>query len=493
MKKISTLVLFSVAVSFVNAQAPITSITTVPATAATGTTYDISSKTYNWGVSPNNSVDYVEEFKSGGNDYAYTSSLPGQVKIRRVDNSNIAGTFTLVWARTVNTASVYNLFPEYDNNMETFFNTNVTTKGTDNLFTNGSTTNVNNIERLDWVLNSVFSTPVPEKIGFAIFERGNTGGHDPFCIAAITAVDGSGNPTAYGNIVRVASADYGDVTGTFNFNVLKAPYPQNLVYNTNITQLIGGVFLSLQSLGIGANQSVYGYSLFSDDLPLSATPADLVDYTNSTFFPTNTTSGGLDLAAVTGIFVEKGILPVRFTSFTATEKQHKVDLKWSVENEASANYYVIERSEDGSNYSSVTTVKANKNASGVNTYSYNDDISGLSGNKFYYRIKQYDLDGSSYLTQTLLVRVSNTVNGLTIYPNPVKSNLFITMNSSKDQRVKISILNFMGQEVANKTERLSVGNNSIVVDAVSSLAAGSYHLVITDEAGVKEIRQFIRK
>ena len=38
MKKISTLVLFSVAVSFVNAQAPITSITTVPATAATGTT-----------------------------------------------------------------------------------------------------------------------------------------------------------------------------------------------------------------------------------------------------------------------------------------------------------------------------------------------------------------------------------------------------------------------------------------------------------------------
>ena len=64
--------------------------------------------------------------------------------------------------------------------------------------------------------------------------------------------------------------------------------------------------MSFNDLGIKNNVKVYGYSLFPLDIPVSATSADLTNYKDTTFFPHNTSSntslGGLDLLAITGIF-----------------------------------------------------------------------------------------------------------------------------------------------------------------------------------------------
>ena len=64
--------------------------------------------------------------------------------------------------------------------------------------------------------------------------------------------------------------------------------------------------MSFNDLGIKNNVKVYGYSLFPLDIPVSATSADLTNYKDTTFFPHNTSSntslGGLDLLANTGIF-----------------------------------------------------------------------------------------------------------------------------------------------------------------------------------------------
>lgn len=494
MKTFFTLTLTFLALGLVNAQAPITSIVKQTITAGSSFTYTDAGKTYNWGVSPNNTVDQVKTFSSGGLNYGYAQALNGVVKLRRVDNANITGNFTLVWAKTLNSGNVYNMFPEYQNEMETFFNNNIIHKGTDNLFQNAGGTNLNNIERLDWILSAGYATSQPGKIGYAVFERGLTGAHDAFCIAAITALDGSGNPSAYGPIVRVKAADYGDVTSNFDFNVLKAPYPSNLIFNTNITQLIGGCYISLSSLGIAANQTVYGYSLFADDLPLSATPANLVDYTNSTYFPTNTgNEGGIDLAAITGIFIESSILPVRFTEFIATENNGSVALKWSAENENLADRYLVERSTDGVHFSPLATVKAAKSVAGSSSYNMSDNISGLGSNQFFYRIKQYDMDGSYHLSNTLLVRNHSKNSGMALYPNPVQDNLFLMINSGQSKEVKVIITNAYGQQVLTDVLRLSAGNNSVSIKTVDRLPAGTYQLSVMEKEGSKQVRQFIKK
>src|SRR5258706_8152561 len=221
--------------------------------------------------------------------------------------------------------------------METFLNGNAYNKGTDNLLDNTSV-NSNDIERFDWLSTSSYSTPFPDKVGFTVFDKGAVGTHDPFCIAGVTSVDGSGHPLTYGNIVRVVAANYGDPGPSITYRVVKGPFPSNLFAVQTATQNIGGVFVSLQDLGIAANTPIYGYSLIANDLPISATSADLVDYTNTTFFPTNTgISGGIDLVAVTGISVANSVLPVGLLRFNAVENNDIINLNWSVENEVSGN------------------------------------------------------------------------------------------------------------------------------------------------------------
>ncbi|MCO6496944.1 MAG: T9SS type A sorting domain-containing protein [Chitinophagaceae bacterium] len=493
MKPIFTFVLFFLYLSTTNGQAKITAITSHSATAASSYTYTSGGKTYNWGVSPNNTLSFIDEFTSGSFQFEYAAHIPGQVKIRRVNNASISGNFTLIWAKTVNSGNVYNLFPEYDNEMESVFNTNSLDKGTDNLFQNTGDANINNIERLDWIVNAGFSTYAPDKVGFAVFERGNTGAHDNFCIAAITGLDGSGDPNAYGPIVRVNSSHYGDVTNAFDFNVVKAQYPNDLLHSTTISQRIGGVYIALQTLGVGAGETVYGYSLFSDDLPSGATSANLIDYTNATYFPNNTSVGGLDLTAITGVFIESTVLPARFTSFSASENNRSVNLKWSVVNETSADHYVIERSADGQSFDAVATIKAKVTTTGVNSYSYTDDVSGVSGNRFYYRVRQYDLSGAGYLTQSVLVRLNGVAGSTLLYPNPVKNNLFLSINSRQNKEIKIMVTNTSGQQVISERRSLVAGNNSIMINAAGKLPAGIYTLTITDQDGNREVKQFIKK
>ncbi|MEO6455465.1 MAG: hypothetical protein ABIN97_15405 [Ginsengibacter sp.] len=299
----------------VTSQTPITAVDTTSSVASYDSTYTGGANTYNWGVSPYNTVLYLDGFSAGGKSYIYSTAITGNVKLRRVNNANISGNYTIEWAEAVTVgANTFNLFPEYQSHLDTFLTNHVYNKGTDNLFDN-ITTNRNNIERLDWLATSAYSTPTPVSSGFAVFDKGNPGTHDPFCIAAITSVDVAGDPLTYGPIVRVGREDYGDPGPFLTYRVLKATYPSKLlITGASISQNRGGVFISLKDLGVTANTPIYGYSLFSNDLPGTATSADLLDVTNSTFFPLGTgAQGGLDLIAITGLNTDNSVLPVSLT------------------------------------------------------------------------------------------------------------------------------------------------------------------------------------
>jgi len=64
------------------------------------------------------------------------------------------------------------------------------------------------------------------------------------------------------------------------------------------------VAIPVTDLGVAAGTTVYGYSLFAPDVTDGGNTANLVDWTNSTFFHTNTnsiTTGGIDPIAVSGV------------------------------------------------------------------------------------------------------------------------------------------------------------------------------------------------
>lgn len=193
-------------------------------------------------------------------------------------------------------------------------------RGSDNTFSNDSGAAGGDIERIDFLFNSSGITSSLDT-AFSIFDRGNAGEHDYVKIAVITGWDSVNNrPTAYGgNLVSVTTADYGttDPIGGFTYNLFRYDNGDNLgspYWNNNSetgSQGIGGVSVSLSDLGIAAGTTIYGYSLMGYDVSNGGNMANLVDWTNTTYYADNTTgatgSGGIDLSAVNGVLYNRRV------------------------------------------------------------------------------------------------------------------------------------------------------------------------------------------
>lgn len=193
-------------------------------------------------------------------------------------------------------------------------------RGSDNTFSNDTGAAGGNIERLDFLFNS--SGIVADlSTSFAIFDRGAAGQHDFVKIAVITGWDSATQrPTAYGGtLVSINNTHYGTTNpiGNFDYNLFRYDNGNNLgspYWNDNTetgNQGIGGVVLSLADLGITAGTRIYGYSLMGYDVTNGGNMANLVDWTNATYYRTDTTgetgTGGIDLSAVNGVLYNRRV------------------------------------------------------------------------------------------------------------------------------------------------------------------------------------------
>lgn len=191
--------------------------------------------------------------------------------------------------------------------------------GTDNLFANTATRgNFSNVERADFIFNE--SVSPANNLGITVFERGANNNHDSFIIAAITGLNGSNNPTAYGSPLTFNSNSWGTngLTGGYNYTVLNTvndPTPTNNINDFGISdstgvtnQNIGGVVISLTDL-VPGNTPIYGYSLFATDV---SSNANLVNFQD---FPTNTqqSAGGIDLLSSNLGVVRSEPVPFQFS------------------------------------------------------------------------------------------------------------------------------------------------------------------------------------
>lgn len=186
--------------------------------------------------------------------------------------------------------------------------------GSDNTFANGTDPTTGNIERIDFTWNSPIT--VSNSFALAVLERGAIGVHDAFAIAAVTAIDGAGNPTAFGPLLIVA-AGWGGGTNAINdftYRLFRYNNGNNIGASTDssatLIQGLGGILITAADLGLTTGSTIYGYSLMAADVT-ATNSTQLLDWTNSTYFPTNTdaTTGGngLDLAAVNGLLL--GVAP----------------------------------------------------------------------------------------------------------------------------------------------------------------------------------------
>lgn len=189
---------------------------------------------------------------------------------------------------------------------------------------------------------------------------------------------------------------------------------------------------------------------------------------------------------------ENGPLPVTLVSFNASlwpDKKVKID--WSTSMEINCNKYIIERSFDGNLFSEVAAMPGNGTTSVFHNYSIIDDVSAAISAVVYYRIKQIDMDGKSFYSKIISVKLKNDNEQINISPNPFTNYLHININWNKNEMSWVKVFNAQGAEVLSKNIKMNTGINYIPLDDVSKLSSGNYFIQIIS-ASQKVVQKIVK-
>jgi hypothetical protein len=350
-------------------------------------------------------------------------------------------------------------------------------RGSDNVFNNDATSDLtfNNIERVDFVHKTGIATTATSSAGFVIAERG---GNDAFKIAAITGIDANGNPTSFGSVLSVPVSAYGSAIVNAVTYVMRKDVSDNTLRPFSVvpTQAVKAVFIRFSDLGIGALQKVYGYALMANDVT-ATTSAQLLSYTNSTYFPTTTTSanGGMDLASAPGIFHTDLVLEVKFINASAQNKNCDQLIQWTDEDYLRVKEYQLEKSIDRENFEIIASLNGGQSSS----FAFTDKAFKTSA---YYRVKAIMPDGSFYYSTILFAKNNCATAAISLYPNPATDKINISFDGEKMNGV-VSLIAMDGREYG----RWTINNSTQLLQAdIRSLPRGQYFVKISSASGTQK-------
>ena len=233
-------------------------------------------------------------------------------------------------------------------------------------------------------------------------------------------------------------------------------------------------------------------SFTNTDRPMRLWAADLSDfgitqanYTSLKNFRINL-SGNSDVAFVAynnKTFNIAVLLPVQLGNFTARESNGQGILNWTTVNETGADYFVVEKSSDGTNFSSIDTVKAIGNSTGLQQYVSQDRQ--LRAGINYYRLKMVDNNSTAEYSKTVQLAIKQTE--IRLFPNPASEQVTVTHGSSSVDKIKI----YNASGVLMQQKRTAPNSYQTVFD-IRNLAKGMYYLVCEGDRE-KLTRSFVKK
>ncbi|MBP7108095.1 MAG: T9SS type A sorting domain-containing protein [Chitinophagaceae bacterium] len=422
-----------------------------------------------------NTLSLTQMTVSGISSSVIKMPTSGMVKIRRATNDQVGDdrSYFNFWAACSSipasgaTSGTFNFTaPEVLNPDEAFLSNNLTS-GYDNIFQNTiASPHFGNIERIDFIIPSGLK-PINDtdriESGAVVFDRG---GGDPFKIAAITAVDASNVPTAFGPLISIAIAQFGpSLFGAgFDYGIMinDVNYAGQSRPSTNNNQNIKGVFISLRDFGITVNQKFYGYAIFSDDV-VTADP----DWTT---YPNNSNAGSqLDPVNMLGMFKSaKSVLSVP-VNFEVVKYRNQSELNFTLYNKYVSDEVIIERSVDGINYTAIGSLPVAE----AKDYSYND-VAPAEGNNFY-RLFFKEKKGSGGYSQVKMVQFPKTKN-VKVYPVPATDVLnLVVPDNWKNENIKVELWNQAGHLVQQNYLKVTAATFPLMLNKKQS---GFYQLRI---------------
>ncbi len=190
-----------------------------------------------------------------------------------------------------------------------------------------------------------------------------------------------------------------------------------------------------------------------------------------------------------GVFrsVNSSVIPVELIAFNGSIVNNSIKLEWSTATETNNKGFEIEKCTNGkTNWQPIGFVEGNGTSTNKNLYSYTDK--SISGENYFYRLKQIDFDGGFHYSDVVEINFNAPLEFSISqnFPNPfnptteIKYSIPASLNLSKGGTlVRLEVYDILGRLVAilvNKNQQ--PGNYKVEFNA-SSITSGIYFYTLT--------------
>lgn len=151
--------------------------------------------------------------------------------------------------------------------------------------------------------------------------------------------------------------------------------------------------------------------------------------------------------------------PATITTFTGQARLLDVLLSWTTSREENMDYFLVERSPNGTDFTGIGVVDAKGNSTSLTSYKFSD-LNPMGGTT-YYRLIMVDQEGDTTRSQTISVTIKGTRPPyMTITPNPVRDHITVSINTV-GQTYTVRVLNILGRELIRATGSLNSINQQL--------------------------------
>jgi hypothetical protein len=162
-----------------------------------------------------------------------------------------------------------------------------------------------------------------------------------------------------------------------------------------------------------------------------------------------TKSGRSIASAATGVspngFYAFSVLPVTFNSFSVSQQDKDINIRWSTASEINNAFFEVERSFDGRSWTVISKQTGAGSATAISTYQYTDN--NATSEIIYYRIKQTDIDGNFNYSSIKTIHAGQAQYARVYASN---KNLNIDLKQDMKNTLTVMILNTNGQLLDKK-------------------------------------------
>ena len=168
--------------------------------------------------------------------------------------------------------------------------------------------------------------------------------------------------------------------------------------------------------------------------------------------------------------------PVKLVSFSASTQKDVVTLNWNTASEINNKGWEVQRTTNPEEalWTTLAFVDGNNNGIQNNRYSYNNK--NVSCAVYYYRLKQFDFDGTTNYSNVITVNLQSNDLQLSAYPNPFGISTYITYTLAKKEKININLYNSAGELVETIANEIQQPGNYHQLLSSKALPNGTYYL-----------------